>query len=298
MFSLKMAIENAPDFWYYADDIYCYGIDVHQGDFLKQEFESRRTNRPRYSMRAFARDLEMSPSFLSRVLAGKKTLAEARALAIANALKWSTPQTDYFLAHVRIAQAKSDAERIAAEKQLAKVSDENPEYQSLGIDIFRAISRWYHGAILELLSCEDFVASRRAFSRRLRISEIEVELAIDRLKRLGLIQIIDGKMVSGAPRFSNDDIPNGAYQAYHREMLLVAGTALSEQPPEVRDFSNVTFAFNSERIEEAREMIMDFRRRFVEVFGKTRLNSVYQLSVQFFRLDRKESAGPSKIFLH
>lgn len=47
--------------------------------FLAGELASRKQRNPAYSLRAFARRLQMSPSFLSEVLKGKKAVSHSRA---------------------------------------------------------------------------------------------------------------------------------------------------------------------------------------------------------------------------
>lgn len=50
--------------------------------FLAEELASRKQRNPAYSLRAFARRLQMSPSFLSEVLKGKKAVSPSRAEAL------------------------------------------------------------------------------------------------------------------------------------------------------------------------------------------------------------------------
>jgi transcriptional regulator with XRE-family HTH domain len=42
--------------------------------YLKAEFRRRHKRNPSYSLRAFAQYLEISPSFLSQVLSGKRSM--------------------------------------------------------------------------------------------------------------------------------------------------------------------------------------------------------------------------------
>src|SRR2546430_13739191 len=52
---------------------------------LRKELESRCRTSPRYSLRAFARDLKISPSRLSEILSGKQGLSRAAARGIRSA---------------------------------------------------------------------------------------------------------------------------------------------------------------------------------------------------------------------
>jgi hypothetical protein len=58
---------------------------------LKEELELRRKKNPRYSLRAMARDLGVSPSCLSRTLNGKTKMNSEREERIAGLLGLLTP---------------------------------------------------------------------------------------------------------------------------------------------------------------------------------------------------------------
>ena len=57
---------------------------------LEWELQRRRSHNSRYSLRAFARDLRLSPSYLSEVLAGKHHLSKARAEDLVGQLRFDT----------------------------------------------------------------------------------------------------------------------------------------------------------------------------------------------------------------
>ena len=64
-------------------------IDTTQLDYrllLKSELASRTNQNPNYSLRAFARDLDLAPSRLSEVLNGKQGLSTQAAEKIAKTL--------------------------------------------------------------------------------------------------------------------------------------------------------------------------------------------------------------------
>lgn len=70
---------------------------VHYRSLLKEAFSKRCASRPQYSLRAFARDVQLSPSFLSRIFNGKRELTTARAEVVAGLLGWEGEQKDLFV---------------------------------------------------------------------------------------------------------------------------------------------------------------------------------------------------------
>ncbi|RYZ77649.1 MAG: hypothetical protein EOP05_01010 [Proteobacteria bacterium] len=67
---------------------------------LQAELEKRRSRNSRYSMRAFAKYLEMDASALSRVLAGKLDLSLQACSVILKKLEMSTSEIRLFIAAV------------------------------------------------------------------------------------------------------------------------------------------------------------------------------------------------------
>jgi plasmid maintenance system antidote protein VapI len=83
-------------------------------DFILRELERRQKKNPSYSLRAFARDLEMPSSRLSEILNRKMGLSEARAINLAERLNLSQPEKEYF-----IDLALSEHARSAVMKEMA-----------------------------------------------------------------------------------------------------------------------------------------------------------------------------------
>jgi uncharacterized protein (TIGR02147 family) len=163
-----------------------------QTDFrniLLGELETRCTHRPRYSLRAFARDLQMSPSRLSGVLTGKFGLSREAAELIAKRLGYSKDETTRFCDLVEARHARGKVKRDLARERISKTKG---FYKNVGLDGFKLISDWYHFAIMELSLVEGFKSDAKWIAKRLGISIHEVTAAIERLKRLDLVE--DKKM--------------------------------------------------------------------------------------------------------
>lgn len=75
-------------------------VDIDYRKTLESELTDRQAKGP-YSIRKMAADLEVSPSFLSQVLSGKKELTEARAQSIGKKLGWEVKRIDQFVDMVR-----------------------------------------------------------------------------------------------------------------------------------------------------------------------------------------------------
>lgn len=71
-------------------------INLDYRFYLQVEFSKRLEKNARYSLRAYARDLKMSPGKLSEVLSKKQGLAVAKAQEIVEILNWDQDQSSWF----------------------------------------------------------------------------------------------------------------------------------------------------------------------------------------------------------
>lgn len=92
-------------------------IETYQ-HLLLNEFTARKLRRKSYSIRAFARDLDLSPSYLSLLIKGKRVLDVSRAFSICERLLWNRCQTKMFTLLVQQANARSDYERRALSDEI------------------------------------------------------------------------------------------------------------------------------------------------------------------------------------
>lgn len=263
----------------------------HYCDYLREELLERKARNPSYSARAFARDLDVSAPYLSQIMNGRRLLSERTALRIARKLRWDSQKARIFVTLLKLESEQDPSARTELLNVLG-VRLGTRAYVVLQVDVFRAISRWYHGALLELATTEGFQSDVRWIAATLQISEIEAELAVDRLCRIGLLE----RRTSGALVPTNEnvfvgDLPSQAVRTYHAQMLTLAARALAEQDFAERDISGISMAIDPETVPAAKVKIRQFRREMAELMQKGRKRALYHLSVQLFRLDK---AGEKK----
>src|SRR5689334_9211079 len=87
---------------------------------LQREYESRCARNSRYSLRAFARDVGLSPGGLSQVLRGRMGLSEKTASRIAERLGWSRPEQIHFRDLTISQYSKNRQQRELARVRLLK----------------------------------------------------------------------------------------------------------------------------------------------------------------------------------
>ena len=256
---------------------------------LKKELDARCSQNNHYSLRAFARDLELSPSRLSEILNRKQGLSRKVAAKISKTLGFENEETEHFCDLVSINHARSVKEKQEARLRLLKKQSEAEELNTFQVklDAFKIISDWYHIGILELMNMKGFKSDTRWLARKLAVTPIQVDLAIDRLIRVGLLKREnDGTLIA----VENDGwipggVPSESIRKFHRQILEKAMGALGTQTVEQRYFQTHMIALDHSDIKKASKEIQDFQRRFCKTYqSKEKKDSIYCIAMQLFKI--------------
>ena len=249
-------------------------------DYLAEELARRCGSNPRYSMRAFARSLKIQSSYLSKVLRGERRITAKLIRRVLPFLTLSPELTSLYQHQARTKGSGAPAPQT--------------KFQLLSRDMFATISNWYHFAILELTQLPGFVNDAQWIGSQLNIPPAIVSSAIERLKRLQLLDELEGKLRCTG-NFSNGADPktiSRAQQLLQKEILSLAASAMDSVPAEERDQSSITVACPTSLLPEVKERIKQFRRElggFIEKAEPTP-NRIYHMTISFYPVS-KEVAG-------
>ena len=140
---------------------------------LQEELATRCARNPRYSLRAFARYLRLDHSTLSQLLRGRRRFTARTVERIGARLSLAPAVITQFV----------ELERTPPESWAAR------ELRQLSRDASLSLAEWHHPAILELTRLASFRADVRWIARVLGLPVDEVNIAITRLARLGLLDM-------------------------------------------------------------------------------------------------------------
>src|SRR5262245_38647568 len=116
-------------------DAACCGLR----EYLQRELAERCADNPRYSLRAFARQLDVDHSTWSQLLRGKRRLTEVTIRAVCRQLSISEAETERFVLY---------------EERVGQESPDRASDLRVRQEVFDAVVEWQHFAILELTRLE------------------------------------------------------------------------------------------------------------------------------------------------
>lgn len=258
-------------------------------NYLRSVLENRVGENSQYSMRAFARDLKMTPQMLSFVLNKKKNISSEVAAKIAERLSLSPTDTDHFLDLVMLMHTKSGVIKKIIEARIQeRQSNSDQKFQNLDVEIFKVVGDWLHYAILELTQVRNFQSNPTWISKRLGVTIFEVEQALQRLLQLELLEIdAHGKINrTNIHLTANYACPNAALRRLAKQFLERAIESLEEQEQDERDITNITMAIDPKLLPQAKLMIADFRRKLCKYLEQGQRTEVYTFAPSLFRISK------------
>lgn len=144
-------------------------------ELLQSEFERRRGANRRYSLRSFARDLQVDHATLGQILRGRRPIPLASLRSFGRRLGLPAEE----IAAYHAAEQLPDADTAYRQEQLRHWTAEA-----------RAIlAEPHHQALLRLTRGPEFRADVRAIAATLGVTPDEVNIAAARLARLGFLEM-------------------------------------------------------------------------------------------------------------
>lgn len=250
-----------------------HGIpDLDSNDFvqkLKDIFEERKEKNKRYSLRAFARDLNIEASLLSKMFRGQYKLTSKMIIRLGQTLGFSSREISIFLVENR-------------------QGDHLRRFSHIDDEVFQVISNWYYFAVLRAFDIQGFDKFIHRVPDMLGVSKCDFETCLTVLKRLGLLEVRDGRLVRSVGQLSTFpcDRTSEANKKVQIEFLEKAIRSIHDVPIENRDNTTITFSIDRKLIPELKEEIARFRKNISYLVANKSLEDtdVYNISIALYPL--------------
>ncbi len=242
---------------------------------MKEILSLKQRDNPHYSLRAFARDLDIHPGTLAKVISGERGLPVKNAEVVMNKLKLTPKERTLFMESLLRRKAKLDDIKIDPHDTRYLVDESN----------YKVISEWEHFIVTDLFDLPKFKRTVEDISFRLNIPLSRAEVVVENLLLSGILaKDEEGKLLNihGVVKTS-ENIKNQALKESHLETLNMGIKKLEEIEVELRDFSSMATAIDLDQLMEAKLIIREFRQKMAILLkdGKNKTD-VYQLAIQFY----------------
>jgi len=256
-------------------------------DVLQEEFEARKARNSRYSLRAFARDLRIDPSNLSKLLAGKRKPAES----VIEHLKEIT---------------RSQHPRLHLKLSKVFVRSAGGFYDFHPVADYDRLLQWQNILVLESLKLRSQPCHAKDLHAVTGLTTAQILSALEILVEFGLVTR-DSKSAKFEANLKN--VSTGgesaqrseAFRAYQRQLLeraaLAIGDGIATDGSPVdraaaermlldRSQTSTVFCIEKARLPLVAKKITAFRRCLVKLLdgGSGRNDGVYALCVSLFPL--------------
>ncbi len=268
-------------------------------DLLRDTLAEKKRKNPRYSIRAWARQLGYkSPSLLLGILHGRRRLNSDLGVRMASSIPMTSHERKYFNTLVLACAAKTQPGKdfYFALLDLLRPDPVQPKLQLAKV---RSVAQWYHLALVEILALRDFNGDPQWLSSKFRgkVQPSEVSASLARLHKLGLIELCgpEGcqRWVKG-PTVFREGISHEVFKDHHRELMPLARQALSDQPANTTDFRATKIALRRDDFGKAKEIIREFHRAIQRLSVKHGADDVYAFNSHFFSLTRRLAERDSR----
>ncbi|MDA8792075.1 DUF4423 domain-containing protein [Bacteriovoracaceae bacterium] len=246
---------------------------------IEEELKRRNRIDSFYSLRAYARDIKIDPSLLSKILKMTSPLSLNNAVKMIKEMEPSEIiKKIFWKSFFRHYQKQNHSGKLLSE-QLELFENEKDQ------ELFQILSQPYHYAIVELSKIEKFQNKPWQMARLLGISRDVLAQALDRLARTGFIRMHnDGKIFPLDPRFidTNVDIEKSAENLNQRKILEKSLKVLDENHPLKSLFKTKTMAIDPKKLSQVESLYRNFIQQLSETLSDGDIKEVYQVQLSLF----------------
>jgi transcriptional regulator with XRE-family HTH domain len=241
-------------------------------NLLTQELKKRQLANRKYSLRAFAADLEIDPSSLSKIIKGMRIPSEETRTRLLKAMQ----------------VGPEDLERVNRWVEKQAKGAEFEVFQEIHVDNHFEPE---HVAALEALRIPSVTANPSSVSNILNLDPERVEKVLRELESMGLVAFGDFGTAIFSPHNSTFSISSTSVRRreIQRYFLEAAAHALNSVPFEERENSTLTMAIPVDRLDLFKEELARFRYRINRIADRriSHANKVYNFVFGVYPVDFK-----------
>lgn len=247
---------------------------------LQKYFERKKKSSRGFSLRALARRVGVSPSFLSRIMSGKKSIPDSLLKKLARVLD----------VEPELLAGTTPAKR----KPKAVVTSPVEDWEISRSETAQILRNWYYVAILEFTTLENYDGKIESIAQRLRLSRATVEIALREMQSLGLVKLEKDryKKTDEKIRFTSSTSTH-LIRKFHDDILercqQELRTATTEEEFHKRLVAGVVVTCTPEAVQSAKRKLADCLYEIANELTANPGTEVYHLGAVFFPLTKDQA---------
>ncbi len=263
-------------------------------DCLSDVFTKRTKKNPAYSLRSFAKSLNVSISWLSDFLNSKKGISRERAEHIAILLGLTPRKYQRFIQSAEAEFARNRVARVRAQRLLKSKFLQHP-YIDVDQANWELIASWKNFAVMEILKLEHQPCSVESIQKLLGLSLFEAQSCLGVLQRCNIVSFSKGAWTLNVSNTQTQSVKDGhlAIRKFHEGMLLAAQQALVANRPDERCSYGIVFAASDDALPHIQKRTEEFLKSLDSELDDMNFakNKVFGLAIHTFPLSISKDRG-------
>ncbi len=250
-----------------------------------------------FSLRYLAKQLKISPSYISFIFNGKKPIPPSRISSICSKLEMDPLSISMLLKSIAVSKISKNSSYL--QSNLFYFENEIKPYEA---DLTRfnnthyvsdkdvqLWSKWYFIALLDLTTCQNFKSDIGWIAKKLNLKKIEVTEAISFLLQKGYLVEKNGQLKKKNKhlRYSIKQ-SNSIIRSFHSQFMKKAIELMNNNQSEIdmakRLINGTTLAVNPDKIHEAKKKLEIAINEITKILTDGNCTEVYQIGIQLFPL--------------
>lgn len=256
---------------------------------LVRELKLIQNRNKSFSLRAFARKLDVSPGVLSSIMNGKRTLTKAIGLKILKKLNISEEEKTQFLKSINYSPQYLNKLEEKIKKQKVLFLEDN----SLSLKI---LSEWEHHAVLVYMELKEFSPKRENISKKLGIPMKRLMDVLDNLVEAKLIirkkdDYFPSEFDCVSFRFNENSESTNIIK---KESLKLAFEKYDQQDENLSHTTSWTIPVETKNLQKAKELMDEFIVRLHALLQDGECTEVYKATFTLFPLSISSNGSMQK----
>lgn len=248
---------------------------------LKTHLDNAKARNSSFSLRAFAKTIDVPHGSLSQFISGKRNFSSPMIRSIVEKITQNPEERKDLLEAIN----RKEIEALQADSLRSSTS--KYESRTLTIEEFNSINEWYVYAVRTVLSLSTAKSDIHWIATELGIDEAEVQKALRTLFKLGLVELNSKGEITRTKKHikTPDTIKKKSeivqvLRKIHDQHIQHCLHSLHKHDPALRDITWMNVPTNPAKLDQAREIIRKCQDDILALCEDDQTTVAYRLTIQ------------------